>query len=178
MGDHDTPATCVSSHEHDGDVRDNFLHYFGCLKTSQQQGFFNSLPEHERERLAAEEARIQRQRAHFERCEETKHLVDRLKISISKKFPNAVGRQESCPFDAKPCKENAYGLNSYILFFKNSESFTDSRYIDKFPNQKISLKDLLYNRDIETNPLMQSCKTNEIRYFHLPGNNMEWIEVC
>lgn len=63
-----------------------------------------------------------------------------------------------------------------MIFFKKSEPFTDTHYPDQFPDQRIALQDLLYNKDIATNPLIQKCEDDEIRYFHLPSNNMEWIE--
>jgi hypothetical protein len=54
---------------------------------------------------------------------------------------------------------------------------SDERFPDKFPNQRIPLKDLLYNKDCQSNPLVERCRKGTVRYFHLPGNDMEWIEV-
>ena len=84
-------------------------------------------------------------------------------------------------------KENGFGLSGNIMLFENSSNemtetsgytgISDERFPDKFPNQRVPLKDLLYNKDPQSNPLMERCNEGRIRYFHLPGNNMEWIEV-
>ncbi|KAG4437374.1 hypothetical protein IFR05_007138 [Cadophora sp. M221] len=80
------------------------------------------------------------------------------------------------PVFIKPCKENAFLLSSNMAFFKESKPFTDIRYPDQFPDQRIPLQDILYSRNPNTNPLTQKCEKDMIRYFHLPGNNMDWIE--
>lgn len=68
-------------------------------------------------------------------------------------------------------------MDAYAIFFRNSEPHDDESCSDNFPNQKFPIKDLIYQK-AAGNPLMRPCKQNEVRYFHLPGNNMEWIEVC
>jgi hypothetical protein len=79
----------------------------------------------------------------------------------------------------KPSKDNGFGFHAYAVFYRNSVPYDDSLCNDKFPNQKKPLKDLLYNKVKAANPLMRACEKdeNEIRWFHFPGNNMEWIEV-
>ncbi|PVH76685.1 hypothetical protein DL98DRAFT_464692 [Cadophora sp. DSE1049] len=176
MGDHDNPRTCLSSSEHGNSVRDTFLHYFGCLEDAGREAYFEALPQHEKDRIEAEKSRIKAQRAYFEADDETKVLVDRLKRCLHRKFPLLVERQNPLPNPNRPSKENAFGLSAYMVFFKKSEPFTDTRYLDQFPDQRIAVQDLLYNDDTATNPLMQKCGDDEIRYFHLPSNNMEWIE--
>jgi hypothetical protein len=64
-----------------------------------------------------------------------------------------------------------------MILFKDSKKHTDPDYPEKFPDQKIPLDDLLYREDKATNPLMKECPPNMIRYFHLPANNMSWVEV-
>jgi hypothetical protein len=64
-----------------------------------------------------------------------------------------------------------------MIFFHGSLPNTIDGYPDKFPHQRISIEDLLYNKDALKNPLMRKCEDNEFRYFHLPANNMEWVEV-
>jgi hypothetical protein len=176
MGDHDYPATCLSSVEHSGNVRDVLLHYFGCLRENERAGFFDLLPSHKQQQIKDEERRIREQRALFEEDEEKKYLVKRLRQSLGHYCRRPLPRDPTQNLP-RPCKENGYGLNAYMVFFKNSEQFSDESFTDRFPNQKIPIKDLLYNKKKETNPLMRDCGDNEIRYFHLPGNNMEWIEV-
>jgi hypothetical protein len=176
MGDHDFPPTCLSSKEHGSDVRDVLLHYFGCLRETERERYLASLPVHKQERIKNEETRIKKQRALFENQDHTKDLVRRLRNSLSHYFGRARPHEAGQPF-TKLLKENAWGMNAYAVFFRNSEPYTDPKCLDKFPNQKLAIKDLLYLKDETKNPLMRPCEDNEIRYFHLPGNNMEWIEV-
>lgn len=55
-------------------------------------------------------------------------------------------------------------------FDSENEGYKDT----KFPNQKIALKDILDSSD--NNPLWEK-RPDEVRYFHFPSNNMDWIEV-
>lgn len=47
---------------------------------------------------------------------------------------------------------------------------------EDFPNQSISMHDLMFGTK---NPLMPSriCPRDQIQHFHIPANNMKWIEV-
>ncbi|CZT00269.1 uncharacterized protein RCO7_08344 [Rhynchosporium graminicola] len=175
MGDHDTSPTCLSSYEHGDFVRDTFLHYFGCLRSAEREEYLITLQPHEKERIEAEKTRIHEQRAYFEVDGGTRKLVERFVRSINKRIPRLKHRETPDVIPAKPTRENAFGLNAYMVFFKNSEPFTDPDYSGHFPDQRIAVKDILQD-DKENNPLMKGCGENEIRYFHLPGNNMDWIE--
>ena len=175
MGDHDFPATCLSSKDHA--ARDIYLHYFGCLKAAEREAYLNQLPEYKQNRIKAEAQRIQNLRAVFEEEDATKALVQRLTTSLNNFFRTSTRRQTPTHDPEKPTKDNAFGMNAYAIFFRNSEPYMDQHCSDQFPNQKIPIKDLIYKKDVTTNPLMRSCEKNEIRYFHIPGNNMEWIEV-
>jgi hypothetical protein len=177
MGDHDYPATCVSSFEHGNDVRNVLLHYFGCLREQEREEYLQSLPRYKQERIENERIRIKEQRALFENEEETKDLVNAFKRSLNNYFRQSRAHHESSGNHTRLSKENAYGMNGYALFFRNSEPYSDPSCFDQFPNQKLAVKDLVFNEDPKTNPLMRECADNEIRYFHLPGNNMEWVEV-
>jgi hypothetical protein len=179
MGDHDYPATCLSSFEHGNDVRDVVLHYFGCLREAEREVYFKQLPHHKQDRITKERNRILEQRALFEVNDRTKDLLRKFRKSLSQ-LPFVRGRtgdtRHSGDDLVKLCKENAWGMSAYVISFRNSERYTDPNCSDHFPKQKLDVKDLLYNKDEKTNPLMRPCEKDEIRYFHLPGNNMEWIE--
>ncbi len=82
----------------------------------------------------------------------------------------------------KPEPEKEYGFKACAIYFKKTEDgwgpdthahkgFKDG----KFPNQKISVHDLL--QPSSDNPLSEKCEENQLRYFHFPSNNMRWIEV-
>lgn len=69
-------------------------------------------------------------------------------------------------------------LNANIIYFKNKEPYDHPNFIGSgsFPNQKVPLE-LLLKDDKARNPLMWDCEEDMIRYFHVPANNMAWIEV-
>lgn len=72
-----------------------------------------------------------------------------------------------------------YGLKACIMHFvKGGGGHTHihkhKKVIGNFPNQKISVDELLTKS--EDNPLNEECPPNRLRYFHLPTNNMAWIE--
>jgi hypothetical protein len=83
----------------------------------------------------------------------------------------------------KPKPEMEYGFKACAIYFKKSEdgwkpdTYKHPKFLPegKFPNQKISVHDLL--QDTEDNPLSEPCKEDQLRYFHFPSNNMRWIEV-
>jgi hypothetical protein len=68
-------------------------------------------------------------------------------------------------------------LKASVIYFKGSRGFDVPGLQNSFPHQKITVQELLAN-DAKTNPLMQPCDDDVIRYFHFPANNMIWIEVC
>jgi hypothetical protein len=102
--------------------------------------------------------------------------------------PNASRQMKDIrPEDYDPNKD----FNAYYIEYYKSEGKTNKTcrangqflYKGKFPNQKISMHNLLY--DSEVNPLSRDQLTKDdpdaapgdrIRYFHLPANNMKWVE--
>jgi hypothetical protein len=73
-----------------------------------------------------------------------------------------------------------YGLKACIMHFNNGKGGHTHTHKCKhvegqFPNQKVPVHILLSN--IKDNPLREECKQGTFRYFHLPTNNMAWIEV-
>ena len=73
-----------------------------------------------------------------------------------------------------------YGLKASIMHFKkggggHTHKHIHEKVMGRFPNQKIPIDHLL-TKSAE-NPLNEPCPDNRLRYFHLPTNNMAWIEV-
>ena len=73
-----------------------------------------------------------------------------------------------------------YGLKACIMHFKKGGGGHTHKHLHEevagdFPNQKIPIEHLL--KDSPNNPLKEECRDNMYRYFHLPTNNMAWIEV-
>ena len=192
MGDHDSPGTCLSSdprHQLEGakDVRDVLLHYFGCLTRENRKGFYDSCDAHQKLRIREEHRRIRDHRALFEsRDDEALRMLKTNLSSLrqSKEFRKLEDQGpaddfiEPGPEDSKPSLPNQYGLNANMILFKDSKKYTDKNFPDEFPNQKIPIDELLYSKDGRRNPLVNDCPKNIIRYFHLPANNMSWVEVC
>ncbi|KAI9147648.1 hypothetical protein HJFPF1_12678 [Paramyrothecium foliicola] len=101
--------------------------------------------------------------------------------------PNATRQaKEVKPEDYDPNKD----FNAYYIEYVKSEGKTNTElrpsgeflYKNKFPNQKLSVHNLLYDKSI--NPLSRKKLAadaagqppDRIRYFHLPANNMKWVE--
>jgi hypothetical protein len=116
-------------------------------------------------------------RALFETDPEEQNIVKRFTLSLN----NYLGQRRRTGIDRHPptrlSRENAYRLRANALFFRDSIPYSDPVCHDTFPNQYISIHDLLYDRDSKRNPLVRPCAENEIRYFHIPANNMDWAEV-
>jgi hypothetical protein len=72
--------------------------------------------------------------------------------------------------------EPDYGYNGWLMTFEDgSRGIDDPRCYGHFPHQKISIRQLLYNK--EETPLARSGNKKDLRYFHLPANNMTWVEA-
>jgi hypothetical protein len=67
-------------------------------------------------------------------------------------------------------------IKAPVIFFKNSRPHNIPGVENIFPNQKVPISTLLAE-DEDSNPLMQPCEDEMIRYFHFPANNMIWVEV-
>lgn len=108
--------------------------------------------------------------------------------STSHKHPSRpdVAKPPQSPVEA-PREDGAddpyHGFRAGALYFKKRSDGTLQGITSgnekfkgtEFPNQKIALKDILDNPD--NNPLSEKRPNDEVRYFHFPSNNMEWIEV-
>jgi hypothetical protein len=97
------------------------------------------------------------------------------------------------PRPAPAAPDEYFGINSYAMYFKRSRENTagerqgdmqdpdiwagcDSgaaQFSGEFPNQKIPVEELLSK---STSPLKRASGTECIRYFHIPANNMSWVE--
>jgi len=66
-------------------------------------------------------------------------------------------------------------IKAPVVFFRNRRPCTDERLEGQFPRQKVTVRELL-SEDAVKNPLMWEPEGDEIRYIHLPANNMIWVE--
>jgi hypothetical protein len=178
----------------DGDI----LHYFGCLKFSERAQFLDSLRDTDvvlRTRILEGENRIAKLRKLFEAegvDTATGKLLKSFKSTLSQRsnggrsHPHSnvrapgsnIGNREDLGEDLllNDTKANA------IYFKKDQQDEHPGPYSEphlgdgKFPDQKVPLS-LLLSKDKKKNPLMWKCEDGMIRYFHIPANNMTWIEV-
>ncbi|KAI1170181.1 hypothetical protein F4777DRAFT_134547 [Nemania sp. FL0916] len=67
-----------------------------------------------------------------------------------------------------------------VIQFQNSKGFTDpdQRLSGEFPNQTTTIDKLLDESNPEENLLYKDRESdsNHIKYFHIPSNNMTWVE--
>jgi hypothetical protein len=176
------PSTCLSTERHDNRVLDVTLHYFGCLKASEHEAYFASLPQKSKRRIVEEKLRIRCLRTHFEARPKTEKgaTLKKFKSSLSEwRKLNLRGDPEperSQPLDGVQDVSVDYDIKASMIYFKNSRPFDVPGVDSNFPNQKIAVSELLCDEE-ENNPLMRPCDDDTIRYFHFPANNMIWIEV-
>jgi hypothetical protein len=195
MGDQGPPATCLSTGPHDDNVRDVVLHYFGCLRgygredrdfgvipdrgPFTREQFFNSISPRQQQRIQDFKRNIYQRRETFEKDPDGRVLVKRFEdlLHMWLRRPLRVSNEGSHIPSSQREEKNGHGFKVHFILFQNSLPQTHAQFPDTFPNQKIALNELLYNRDPDKNPLMEPCPADTIRYFHFPANNMSWVEV-
>jgi hypothetical protein len=175
-------SNCESDFLHD--PRDLNSHYFGCLRSSEREAFLDRLPARSQAHIREEESHITQLRLIFENRHHTDEglLLRRHKQSLHRwRKISKTGRDaESRP--PAPAQQNAFvedvDIYASMIFFKDSRPHTLPEFLpEEFPDQKIPLKRLLYDEDPTRNPLTRDCPDSMIRYFHVPANDMKWVEV-
>ncbi|KAG9240812.1 hypothetical protein BJ878DRAFT_524053 [Calycina marina] len=182
---------CRSGLHHDTSVEGGLLHYLGCLEFQEREDFFNSLPEGEeklKNQISDEQSRILRLRDAFEADGDTTgygRLLGSFKTALAARFkaqgkkqyisPPPRTAEQSNPLSTSSKIGDLDDLNANIIYFKDHEPYSHPDFPGVFPNQKVPLS-LLLRKDENANPLMWKCEENMIRYFHIPANNMAWVE--
>jgi hypothetical protein len=182
MPHHARPQMCLSTKEHENRVLDISKHYFGCLGDIERQHFYNRLPEKSQKRIRQKAHRIAQLRRKLECQPETNAgaLLKTFKEAISywrgvNGWPSVEDRTAPrFPNDLDNSADSE--IKASMIFFKDSRPYNIPGVENTFPNQKIPIKRLLADEP-DANPLMKPCDDNMIRYFHLPANNMIWVEV-
>jgi hypothetical protein len=73
-------------------------------------------------------------------------------------------------------KDHTYkGLQAGAVYFKNGEPYSHPELSGSFPDQSTPLVNLLA-RDNDRSVLMDPCEEGMLRWFHIPANNMSWVE--
>ena len=74
-------------------------------------------------------------------------------------------------------KEQEYkGLQAGAVYFKGGEPYSHPKLSGSFPDQTTPVVDLVA-RDSDRSMLMDQCDEGMLRWFHIPANNMTWVEV-
>ncbi|OTA98762.1 hypothetical protein M426DRAFT_17086 [Hypoxylon sp. CI-4A] len=214
--------TCLSHDNHDNNIKDHLVHYFGCIEISERSDFFT-----DHNSIWARE--VEHQKTYFGRnSDEARDIVEKKKKSwksdcrnelrrigflrktlstdkddshlVDKVCESAVAWRHSPYFregrrnyrptrrqrtEFSPLPDDDINIGEYdpakdvnipIIQFKDGkpDNIDDTRVWNTFPNQKMTLSDLLK----EDSPLRPD-KNNVnglVRYFHIPSNNMDWVE--
>jgi hypothetical protein len=86
---------------------------------------------------------------------------------------------EEDKIEAETAKEKMkYNIKAGIMYFHGDGTDRKNEHVQGvFPHQKIPIEILL--KGLDTNPILEpsSREDGPIRYFHLPTNNMAWVEV-
>ncbi|KAK4660099.1 hypothetical protein QC762_116150 [Podospora pseudocomata] len=73
-------------------------------------------------------------------------------------------------------KDHPYkGLQAGAVYYKDGNPYTHPKLEGSFPNQTTPLDDLLSNKG-DKSLLKESCEEGMLRWFHIPSNNMAWVE--
>lgn len=197
-------VTCLTGNPH-SIIKDPVLHYSGCLNEESQQSYLESLGEDEMALIQDAERRRNRILFNLREEPEIEEQIDALsgllhefrKLCRGKKQadkpqkshsrthppashtldatgPSAITSPEAAGSDIVGTLED--GFDSPVVYFKDGQPYSDPGLPGQFPRQHVPLSTLLFNRD-KCNPLMGQCKEGMIRWFHIPANNMQWVEV-
>jgi hypothetical protein len=104
---------------------------------------------------------------------------ERILNAISKWDRNPQETSTQPTNESEMAKEKMkYNIKAGIMYFHGEGTDKKNEHVQGvFPHQKIPIEVLL--KDVENNPLLESSSHEDgpIRYFHLPTNNMAWVEV-
>ncbi|KAI8959193.1 hypothetical protein F5Y11DRAFT_14258 [Daldinia sp. FL1419] len=216
-------STCLSSEEHDCDIKDHLLHYLGCIEFCDQEKFFQKgsqiwkeEAEHQEKVLGhtadeAERLTEQKRMSWQADCEnelkrigllrrqlsedKDKNLIERVEESLHKwrnsgeytthikkvqELRKTRGKGSSLPRYIEPKAEEydpEKDVKVPIIQFKGGQphSVEHPEVWNKFPNQKTTIDNLL-NGEGDLLRQDNSLSKRSIRYFHIPSNNMDWVE--
>ncbi|KAI0006431.1 hypothetical protein F4779DRAFT_23047 [Xylariaceae sp. FL0662B] len=177
------PRSCLSSGAHDDDISDESLHYTGCLRISKRERYLSTLPKCSQQRLRQEANQTEQLRVMLEalpedddagaKARKLRLLVDQYRLCKNRHFHSAQNSSTSTLVSLQ--REDVDSLiQAPVIYFKDGKPYDCPRLDGCFPDQALSIKELLAD-DQDMNPLMQDNE-NMVRYFHLPANNMLWVE--
>jgi hypothetical protein len=196
------PVTCLSAEPHDGNVSDALTHYMGCIDVSARSIYFSQrASKSERVKIQSEFRRIdhlreallhtsdKKDRALLETVgtnldewrSDRREGIKRVRAWSQRRDvpwhdPESAGTEKAATDRYHPDKD----LKAYALAFKDGKGVTIDNELcsGKFPDQKIVVHDLLRseNSPLGKHTAESTASSGNVRYFHLPSNNMQWVE--
>ncbi|KAI1454279.1 hypothetical protein F4805DRAFT_460944 [Annulohypoxylon moriforme] len=173
------PRSCLSSVPHDDNIFDEYLHYSGCLKISEREQYFDALSTNSQQYIRSEIERTGQLRAILETLPiptkpyQLRQFIDEYRRCVGVPLPIETDYVDDT---TEPQHVDADSLAQVpVLSFKDGKPRDIPGLENCFPNQKVSVRELLTGNSAATNPLLQHDQ-DAIRYFHLPANNMDWVE--
>jgi len=177
MGDHDVIheiTTCLSVEPHDDNILDVCLHYFGCLRYNEQSEYFNHLSLSDQELIRERERRVQKIKDGLKHDAATLPVLDALTESLREFRPIP---QTYLAQSMESEHLLGAGMSARMVLFKDGKPHRDNAFPRDWPDQKLPLDQLLYGASPE-NPLATARASKDmIQWFHLPANDMGWVEV-
>ncbi|KAH8883113.1 hypothetical protein GQ53DRAFT_883648 [Thozetella sp. PMI_491] len=186
------PSTCLSVEEHGRRVTNATVHYNACLRDTDRRRFFEKLPPEAQQRILRQKDNVDQLRHRLETSQQGYTAAAHLrgfKLALAQ-WRTAANRPPKAYSNSPLSDSTRYSphtlrssletdveqdIKAPVVYLKNSLPFDAPQLPNKFPHQKVPLGDLLSD-DEAKNPLMQPCEAGVVRYFHLPANNMAWVE--
>ncbi|KAK4235881.1 hypothetical protein C8A03DRAFT_17421 [Achaetomium macrosporum] len=197
---HHSPSTCLSDRAHENRVSDRpAVHINRCLPAAKQRRFYDSLPPESQQRITRVNGKILELRQRLDSTPNGSTAGARLKD-----FKRAMGQwsaatgRHAYASDTTRAKSGSGSWRSRTpgtpqlrgtddldsvdrrvkasaIYFKDGQPYDIPGLPKSFPHQKLSVADLLSENEA-ANPILQPAEDGVTRYFHLPANNMVWVE--
>lgn len=175
--------SCLSTRPHNDRITNPIDHYLGCVKICERRDFYDSLPPREQAEISRRLRQIEIRRHAMHQSKSDAVWGTALKESLqgwrSRKNrhmrdnetwhdPNVEWDAEAIDYD--PEKD----VQAQVIAFVDSQGSDVSHPLCKgsFPNQTISVSDLLRNTPSLLRESRHPSGESRVRYFHLPMNNM------
>ncbi|KAI1130978.1 hypothetical protein F5Y10DRAFT_288380 [Nemania abortiva] len=180
-------VSCLRVDEHHENVRNPLVHYLGCLKVAERKEFLSKLElksgceENDRIREDCKKSiekglrRLQFLRDTLSKDEFDRNLVESVKTA-GREWAEVMGRTKNA---TKPGPKADYKLESDMSAYVMDFSMTDNGHdgipglLGTFPDQKVTIQRLLYDDNESLLSRGKDPKSQKMRYFHIPSNNME-----
>jgi hypothetical protein len=141
-------------------------------KVFKKRQALNESPESEAWEVENEDEQVARRRNIFRDEERILNAIDNWE-----REPDETPTQPND--EAKTAKEKMkYNIKAGIMYFHRDGTDKKNEHVQGvFPHQKFPIEVLL--KDVDNNPILEPSSRDDgpIRYFHLPTNNMAWVEV-